>query len=449
MRRDACALVLPLALAALLALPASAAPAAPVLQQWTTSQGSHVLFIEEHALPMIDVEIDFHAGSAYDPPGKEGLAALVIDNLNDGTPQHDEQALARAFADAGAQLAGQADADRASLTLRTLSSAAQREPALDLLCELLHAPTFPQPAFERERTRSLSGLREALAQPDGLADQAFYPRMFPGHGYGRQPGEASLQAIARDDLALFWSTRYRAAGAVISLVGDLDRTAAQALAERLSAALPAGAAPDPLPPQSQPMVPGRIDIAHPAEQAHLLLGLPGFAFGDPDYVALMVANYVLGGGGFSSRLTEEVREKRGLVYNVNSQFVPQAQPGAFEISLQTRRDQAAQALALVRKVLDDFVAHGPTAAELKAAQQNLAGGFPLRLDSNRKLLAFAAMMGFYHLPDDWMQAYPRAIRTLTLAQVRDAVRRRLHPDQLLTVVVAGSPAADAPAGAVQ
>lgn len=449
MRRDTVALVLPLALAALLALPAPAALAAPVLQQWTTRQGSHVMFIEEHTLPMIDVEIDFPAGSAYDPPGKEGLAALVIDNLNDGTPQHDEQALARAFADAGAQLAGQADADRASLTLRTLSSAAQREPALDLLRELLHAPTFPQGAFERERTRSLSGLREALAQPDGLADQAFYPRMFPGHGYGRQPSEASLQALAQDDLSQFWSARYRAAGAVISLVGDLDRAAAEDLAERLSAALPEGAAPGPLAPQSQPMVPGRIDIAHPAEQAHLLLGLPGIAFGDPDYVALMVANYVLGGGGFSSRLTEEVREKRGLVYNVTSQFVPQAQPGAFEISLQTRRDQAAQALALVRRVLDDFVARGPSAAELKAAQQNLAGGFPLRLDSNRKLLAFEAMMGFYHLPDDWMQAYPRAIRTLSLAQVRDAVRRRLHPDRLLTVVVAGSPPVDAPSGAAQ
>ena len=149
----------------------------------------------------------------------------------------------------------------------------------------------------------------------------------------------------------------------------------------------------------------------------------------------MVANYVLGGGGFSSRLTDEVREKRGLVYGITSSFTPQAQPGAFEISLQTERSQAPQALALVRQVLENFVRDGPTAAELRAAQQNLAGGFALRLDSNRKLLAFIAMMGFFGLPDDWMEAYPRAIAQLTLAQVRDAVRRRLHPAELLTVVV--------------
>lgn len=413
------------------------AQAAPPISRWTTREGSRVLFIEEHALPMIDVELDFAAGSAYDPPGKEGLAALTLENLNDGTDQRDEQTLARALADVGAQLNAHSDSDRAALTLRTLSAAAQREPALQVLREILRAPAFPPGPFERERARSVSGLREMLAEPDGLAEQAFYPRMFPGHGYGRVSSEASLQAITRQDLVDFQAARYRAEGAVIVLVGDLSRPAAEALAESLSAALPGGPAPAPLAPATAAMVPGRIDIAHPAEQAHLLLGLPGIAFGDPDYVALMVANYVLGGGGFSSRLTEEVREKRGLVYGVDSHFTPMAQPGAFEISLQTRRDQAAQALALVRQVLETFVREGPDAGELRAAQQNLAGGFPLRLDSNKKLLAYLALIGFYHLPDDWMEAYPRAMRALTLAQVRSAVRRRMHPEQLLTVVVAG------------
>jgi zinc protease len=414
-----------------------AAHAAPKVEQWRTAAGARVLFIEEHALPMLDVEVDFRAGTAYDPPGKEGLATLVAENLNDGTPTRDEETLARALADVGAQFGVHADSDRVALTLRTLSAPAQSGPALGVLLDVLHAPLFPAAALERERARSLSGLREALSQPDGLAERVFYPRMFPGHGYGRMASEASLQAIQQQDLIAFHATRYRADGAVIALVGDLTRSAAEALADRISVALPAGPRPPDLPMQSTPQQPGRIDIPHPAAQAHLLLGLPGIAFGDPDYVALMVANYVLGGGGFSSRLTDEVREKRGLVYGVTSQFLPQAQPGPFEISLQTRRDQAPQALALVLQVLERFVRDGPTAAELRAAQQNLAGGFALRLDSNRKLLGFIATMGFYGLPDDWMESYPRAMRALTLAQVREVLHRRMHPEQMVTVVVGG------------
>lgn len=424
-------------LALILALAASAAGATPTIARWTTRAGSEVLFIEEHALPMIDVELDFHAGSAYDPPGKEGLAALVAENLNDGTAQRDEQTLARDLADVGAQLGVHSDPDRAGVTLRTLSAAAQSTPALAELREILQSPTFPAGPFERERQRSLTGLREALAEPDALADRAFFPRLFPSHGYGRLSSEESLQAISRQDLVDFWSTHYRARGAVIALVGDLSRSAAEALAEQLSDALPAGPPPPPLPAETPASLPGRVDIPHPAQQAHIVLGLPGMAFGDPDYVALMVANYTLGGGGFSSRLTDEVREKRGLVYGVTSQFTPLALPGRFEIRLETRRDQAAEALSLVQRVLADFARDGPTAAELRAAQQNLAGGFALRLDSNRKLLGFLAMMGFYQLPADWMEAYPKAMRALTLDQVRDAVRRRLHPEQALVVVVAG------------
>lgn len=429
-RRNAARLGL-LVLGSVLALPATAID----IQRWTTSAGSQVLFIESHALPMIDVEVSVHGGTAYDPPGKEGLAGLVAENLNDGTASRDEETLARAFADHGAQFSVHTDPDRASVSLRTLSAGEQSVPVLAVLQDILHAPSFPEAAFQRERARSLTTLKEALAQADGLAEQAFYPRLFPAHGYGQVLSEASLQSLTRSDLHLFWSDHYRAAGAVIALVGDLSPAAAHELAEQLSTALPAGPAPAELPVVSVAAKSGRVDIAHPGAQAHLLLGLQGIAYGDPDYVALMVANYVLGGGGFDSRLTEEVREKRGLVYDVDSHFTPLSLGGSFAISLETRRDQAGQALALVIQLLERFVQNGPTAAELKGAQQHLVGGFALRLDSNRKQLAFLSNMGFHHLPADWMEAYPRAIAQLTLAQVRDAVHRRLHPADLLTVVV--------------
>jgi zinc protease len=437
MRADAMLRVTCRLLSGCLILVAIGAEATPRIEQWRTAFGSRVLFIEEHALPMIDVEVSFQAGTAYDPPGREGLAALVAENLNDGTEQRDEETLARALADVGAQLAVHSDPDRAALSLRTLSAAPQRDPAVGVLEEILKSPTFPEAALERERARSLAALRQSFGEPEGLAERAFYPRLFPGHGYGQVVSEASLQALRREDLVAFRAQHYRADGAVIALVGDLSSAAAHSLAERLSSALPAGPAPAVLPPVLPVSGPARVDIAHPAAQAHLLLGLQGFAYGDPDYVALMVANYVLGGGGFSSRLTDEVREKRGLVYSVESHFTPQLRAGPFEISLQTRRDQAPMALALVRRILADFVRDGPSAAELRDARQHLVGGFPLRLDSNRKLLGFLSTIGFYQLPADWMEAYPRAIAGLTLAQVRDAIRRRVHPDQLLTVVVGG------------
>ena len=407
------------------------------IQQWTTAEGMRVQLVEAHSLPMLDLQLDVAAGTAFDPPGKEGLAALVAENLNDGTLQHDEDALARLFADLGAVYGVHTDADRSGVNLRTLSAPATRAAAVDVLVDILQAPQFPSAAFERERKRALSALQESLVQPAGLAERAFYPRLFPGHGYGSVISQDSLQAITRDDLMAFHAARWRAAGSVLTLVGDISRADAGLLAERIARAMPAGAPPPAVTAPVAPVQVGEVMIAHPAAQAHLLLGQQGVAYGDPDYVSLMVANYVLGGGGFSSRLTDEVREKRGLTYGVSSQFVPMHAGGAFTIGLETRRDQAGAALALVRKVLADFVRNGPTAAELRDAQQYLVGSFPLRLDSNHKQLDFVAAIGFHQLPLDWADAYPRAIRQVTLAQVRDAVRRRLHPDQMLTVVVGG------------
>ncbi len=418
-------------------LVAAVANAALPIQRWQTRQGAQVQFVEEHALPMLDVQLDVAAGNAYDPAGKAGLADLVVQNLNDGTAQRDEQTLARALADVGAVLTAHTGQDRATVALRTLSAAEARTAATGVLTEILQSPAFPAAAFERERARSLATLQESLAQADGLAERAFYPRLFPGHGYGAVISPESLQAIQRDDLDRFYRARYRAPGAVLTLVGDLSRAEAERLAEQLAAALPAGPAAALLTAPTEAVQAGEIRIDHPGTQAHILLGQQGMAFGDPDYAALMVANYVLGGGGFSSRLTDEVREKRGLTYGVTSTFTPLAHGGMFSIQLETRRDQAQQALALVRKVLADFVAQGPTEAELRDAKRYLVGSFPLRLDSNHKQLDFISSMGFHHLPADWREAYPRQMAAVTLAQVRDAIRRRLHPDQLLTVVVGG------------
>jgi zinc protease len=223
----------------------------------------------------------------------------------------------------------------------------------------------------------------------------------------------------------------------VAIVGDLSIDAARALAEQLTSRLAPGgdvALPVVVPPEAG----GTVRVAHPSTQSHVLLGLPALARDDPDYLPLLVGNYVLGGGGFVSRLMTEIRSKRGLAYSVYSYFYPYTRFGPFEVGLQTRRDQANEALKRVQHVIAEFVARGPTEAELKAAKQSLVGGFPLRIDTNRKLLEQLAVIGYYRLPLDWLDEYPARLEAVTLEQIRGAFARRIDPEKLAIVVVGAS-----------
>ena len=165
------------------------------------------------------------------------------------------------------------------------------------------------------------------------------------------------------------------------------------------------------------------------------MGLQGMSRTDPDYFPLYVGNYVLGGGGFDSRLLEEVRQKRGYAYSAYSYFIPMVQPGPLQIGLQTRQEHTDDALKVARETVQKFVAQGPTQAELTQAKGNLVGGFPLRLDSNRKILEYLAAIGFYRLPLDYLDTWPAKAEAVSLDQVRDAFRRRVNPDALSVIVV--------------
>lgn len=415
---------------------AHTALAAPRIEQWNTAAGARVLFVENHALPMVDVQIDFAAGSAADPAAKAGLASLVRSLLDAGTATLDEQAIADRSADIGAQIGGSTDLDRSSLSVRSLSSARERDAAVALAAELLARPVFPAQVLERERARAIAGLRESLTRPATLAARRFNAAVYPNHPYGTNVTEESLAAVSREDLVAFHRRYYAATGASIAIVGDVDRATAEQIALRLTEGLPRTAPPAPLPPPALPTA-GETHIPHPSAQAHILVGQPGMSRQDPDYFPLLVGNYTLGGGGFVSRLTSEVREKRGFAYSVYSYFVPQQVAGIFQIGLQTRGSQAGEALDVVRRTLAGFIAEGPTAAELKSAKDNLINGFGLRLDSNRKILDHVAMIGFYRLPLDWLDTYPRKVEAVTAEQVRDAFARRVRPEHMVTVVAGG------------
>lgn len=411
------------------------ADAGPKIEHWVAPSGAKVFFVENHALPILDVQVDFAAGTAYDPSGKSGLASLTRGLLDQGVEGMDETAIANRMADLGAKLSGGADMDRASVSLRTLSAADKRVPALDTLRAVLVSPLFPAEVFEREKARTVAALKDALTRPEAIAGKAFWLAMYPGHPYGVQATPESVSAIGRDDLAAFYRTHYTAQRATVAIVGDLSRADAETLAQQLTAALPVGAGAEPL---AMPTLPAASEqrIAHPAAQAHLLLGLPAIKRGDPDFFPLLVGNYSLGGGGFVSRLMKEVRDKRGFAYSVSSYFHPMAQLGPFQIGLQTKKAQANDALKVTREVLAEFLAQGPTEAELKAAKQNLVGSFPLRLDSNRKILENVAVIGFYGMPLDYLDRYAGNIEKVSVADIKAAFSRHVSAENLVTLIVA-------------
>lgn len=405
------------------------------IEHWTTPSGARVQFVESRVLPMLDVQVDFAAGSMFDPEGKSGLAALTRGTLDLGAGKFDETAIAEQMADIGASMAGSADTDRASVSLRTLSAKDKREPALTILKAVLHAPLFDAGIVERERARTIAALKEAMTRPDSIAGKAFWAAMYPNHPYGRHATPESVATLSRDDLAAHHARYYNAANASISLVGDISRAEAEMIAEAIAAGLPKGEAAK-LPAAPEKPKWSLTQLAHPASQAHVYIGLPAIERGNPDFFPLLVGNYTLGGGGFVSRLMKEVRDKRGYAYSVYSHFSPLKQSGPFQIGLQTKRSQAKDALKVTREVLTDFLKDGPSNDELAAAKANLTGSFPLRLDSNKKILDNVANIGFFGLPLDYLDQYQAKVQAVTADDIRQAFARRVRPDNLITVTVA-------------
>ncbi len=426
----------------------SAANAALNIQHWTLPTGVRVYFVENHSIPVLDVSVEFDGGSRRDPAGKSGVATLTNamlarglreEKLADGSvePAVAEAQISDGFADIAAQRGGGAGNDRAGATLRTLSSKEERDRSVALLSRVLAHPDFPQSLFDRDKARTLSAIREELTKPEAIASKAFWRLLYQDHPYAQQPTVESVSAVQREDLVAFHRQHYVANGAVVAIIGDVKREEADAIARELTRRLPQGA---PLPafPEVQKSAGAEQRLPHPASQSHILLGTPALARSDPDFFALTVGNYVLGGGGFVSRLTREVREKRGLAYSVYSYFSPMAQPGPFQAGLQTQKARTDDALKLVREIIAEYLRNGPTELELKAAKSNLVGGFPLRIDNNRKILDNVAMIGFYRMPLDYLDTWTAKVAKVTAADVRAAFNRKLGANPLSTVIV-GAP----------
>ncbi len=429
--------------------------AALPITQWTHTSGAQIFLVHSPSIPMVDVQIDFDAGARRDPADKAGLASSTalmlakgvkaIGTGKDHSPALNDNQLSEAWADLGASFTAHAGDDRMSFHLRSLTYPELLPKASLLAARQMGQSTLPTAIWLRERARLSAAIKEANTRPATLATRAFEQAVYGTHPYGFETTEASLARISTRDMQAALNSQLLACRAKVSVVGALRKEQADELVRTVlkflpqpsnkhSALCPALPAVDEVKPLTQ-----AIDKRIPfnAAQAHIFIGQPGYKRDDPDFFTMLVGNHILGGGAFTSRLTNEVREKRGLSYSVYSYFEPGSHAGAFTVGLQTRPDQAAHAAQVAKDVLQNFVANGPTEQELQAAKDNLIGGFALRIDSNKKLLGNVANIAWHNLPLNYLDVWTAQIDKITTTQIKAAMQRKLQPEKMVTVVLGG------------
>lgn len=410
--------------------------ATPKIQTWTTTGGSHVFFVPTEGLPMVDVRVVFDAGSARDG-SQFGLATLTSGLLDTGAGSWDADTIAQRLEGVGARMGTGISRDSAWLSLRSLTQPKLLETALETAHEVLVKPAFNQTDFDREKKNLLVGLEQREESPADIAGIAFFEALYGTHPYAH-PKEGSLDTVEKltpADLKAFYQRYYVTRNALLIIVGDVQKAQAEKIAEDLLQGMPSGEAAPALPPVTPPVAAKIERKSFPSAQTHVYSGVPVMKMDDPDYFPLYVGNHVLGGSGLVSRISEEVREKRGLSYSAFSYFYPFRQEGPFLMGLQTKNDSAEEAVKVMQDTLREFIAKGPTEKELQDSKKNITGGFPMRLDSNQKLAEQVATIAISGLPLNYLDTFIAKVEAVTAQDVQRAFKSRIDPNRLQTVMV--------------
>lgn len=412
------------------------AHAALDIQRWTTQNGARVLLVENTALPMLDIRVVFDAGSARDD-GLPGLAQVTNSLLDEGAAGMSAQKLAEQFESVGAEVSLESLRDMAYAGLRTLTEQPYQDNAIATFRKVLTQPDFKQAAFDRQLARFKIAVKSREQSPSAIAEETFYKALYGDHPYATPvAGTAeSLDRMTVKKVKAFYRKYYVANNAVVTLVGNIDRERAELLVNELLADMPSGQRAPGLPDVPALTEAKTIHVDYPSAQSHIFIGQPGIKRGQPRYFDLYVANHPFGGSGFSSRLVETIREKRGLAYSVYSYFSPMRETGPFTMGMQTKNSQVDEAIGLLNSELKKYVAEGTGESEFKKSISNITGSFPLNLDSNSKILGYLAMIGFYDLPLDYLDTFLGNIRAVTRQSARTAFADTIDPDKLITVVV--------------
>ncbi len=406
------------------------------IEYWSTKNGVPVYFVAKNEIPIIDIGVLFHAGSAQDDHSP-GIAQFTAQMLDQGTQNLNADQIANRFEATGAHYSAGINQDMTVLNLRSLSAPQYFNPAFSTFSVLLRDATFPQTAINRIKKQMLISLQQESQTPSALAVKTFYQTLYGSHPYASPilGNKTSIEQVSQEQILNFYHHNYVAKNAMIAIVGNVTQAKAMSIAEQLSGMLALGNAPLPMKAPSMPHIKNHIiKVSYPSKQTTIFLGQIGIAVKDPDYFPLVVGNQILGGGILTSKLFNEVRNKRGLCYGINSGFKPLQAAGPFFIVLQTRRDQAAKALSLTQQTLKNFLAKGPTSQELQGAKQALIGSFPSSIASNEGILAATEKIGFYQLPLNYLDTYQQKINSVNLEQIRHAFQR-IKPEKMIVVML--------------
>jgi zinc protease len=399
--------------------------------------GLIVLHSENHSLPIVMVTLLVKAGQINEPKDKAGLANLVAELLTEGTKHRTSRDISEEIEFVGASFNASAGSDYMTITLSVLKKDIYK--GFELFSDILLNPIFPQEEIERKKVLIKGFLRQQEEEPAFLANRSFKKEVCGEHPYGRivEGSVETIEAIKREDILGFYSDYFLPNNSIISISGDLTTDEINSIMKKY---LGDWRKVD-LPLKTVSLLKGKkikkiVKIDRDLTQANIILGHSGISRGNPDYYAISVMNYILGGGGFSSRLMQSIRDKMGLAYDVYSSFISNNEGGMFQVEVQTKNESTNVVISEVLKQMERMRKECVSSEDLSEAKSYLTGSFPRRLDTNRKIADLLAYVEFYNLGLDYVEKYPDYINSVTKEDVIRVARKYLVPENYVLVVVA-------------
>ena len=413
----------------------TSAHAGMVPKRSVLNNGPVLLTSEQRALPMVSIELLIDAGSRYDGANQEGLANLTAKLLTYGTKRRTAVQISETLDFLGASLETSSGEDVASISLTILKK--DLATGLELLADILTASAFPPAEIDRQKQEIIASIKAREEDPGAVAQRTFAAALFPASPYGRliEGTEASVKELQQKSLKEFYARYYRPNRSIMAVVGDVSE---QEISQALNQALRGWNKGEP---SGQPLVPAKIGapqllrVNRDLTQANIIMGHNGVPRGNPDYYAIQVMNYILGGGGFSSRVMDSIRNERGLAYSVYSYFSAEKSHGSFQFVMQTKNETAQEAIRIAKEEIQRIRERPVSEQELNDAKDYLIGSFPLRFDTNRKVASFLAQVEFFQLGLDYPERYGDLIRKVSRADVQRVAKQYLEPEKVITVIV--------------
>lgn len=413
------------------------------IQEVKSKKGVTAWLVEDHSIPLVAIRFVFDGGTAQDPAGKEGLVNLMSGLFDEGAADLDSDAFQQKLDDAGAEMSFEPARDGTYGSMRMLSN--EKDEAFGLLKLAVNSPRFDPEPIDRIRSQLLSGILANERDPNSIAQKRWLRAIYGEHPYAR-PDEGtreSLATITPDDLRAFHKANFARAGLHVAVVGDIDAATLSAKLDEVFGDLPEKQALAPVA-DVTPKLGQQLEVNYDLPQTSLQFAWPGVKRSDPDFFAAVLMNQILGGSTFTSRLFEEVREKRGLAYGVSSDLVDHEHSHALLVTTATRSDRAAETLSIVRQVVKDMAENGPTEEELAATKRYLTGAYAIsNLDSSGSIAATLVELQVDDLGIDYVKRRAALIDAVTLDQVKAAAKRLLSVEPAIMIV--GPPLAQ-PAG---